>query len=73
MIEFPVLAQQGFSKTNKVSRILIKDDQGRGIYYIKAVYEEIEEYLKLELEDRILLSDTINTMTKQGLRTMLGC
>ena len=71
MIEFPVLAQQGFSKTNKVSRILIKDDQGRGIYYIKAVYEEIEEYLKLELEDRILLSDTINTMTKQGLRTMV--
>lgn len=71
VLVFDILAQQSFSKDNKISRIVIKDEKSRGLYYIKAGLDTIEDILKISSDDRILLGDTLNHMSKQGLRTMV--
>lgn len=68
---FEILAQQGFSKENKISRVLIKDNQQKGIYYIKAGLDIAEDLLSISHEDRALLCDTINHLKNKGLRTMV--
>lgn len=71
MVCFEILAQQGFSKSNKISRVLIKDNNQRGIYYIKADLNLIEDTLNISHDDRVLLCDTLDHLKSRGLRTMV--
>ena len=68
---YEVLAQQGFSKENKISRVLIKDKSCKGLYYIKATLELVEDSLDISNEDRNVLMDTLNHLKNNGLRTMV--
>jgi phospholipid-translocating P-type ATPase (flippase) len=68
---FEVLAEHGFSKENKISRVLIKDKNLKAFYYIKASLELLEDSLDISNEDRGLLIDTLNHLKNKGLRTMV--
>ena len=71
IISYEILAQQGFTEENKISRTLIKNSKNQGILFEKAGWEEAEENVDVNIEDRIYLTDNLNQMKNQGLRTMI--
>jgi phospholipid-translocating P-type ATPase (flippase) len=68
---YQIIAQQAFSHSNKLSRVLMKDPNERAVYFVKAGYETLEEMVKIETDSRLFLEETIENMEKQGLRAIV--